>query len=140
MQQDLPDILFDDRVQSFELCLVEFGTARCVDSQDFHFAVREEQVLHLDQDLHHYTLLLGVVEYVVVRLESPFVGNVFQDDRFAVFRTDRVEIQVGQRRNTFVNLCEQVFIDFGECRTADEFENVFAGADDIAVQLDHRVG
>ncbi|MFQ8806885.1 MAG: hypothetical protein ACLR8Y_19735 [Alistipes indistinctus] len=69
---------------------------------------------------------------MVVRLESPFVGNVFQDDRFAVFRTDRVEIQVGQRRNTFVNLCEQVFMRFSvECRTADEFENVFAGADDM---------
>ena len=140
VQQDFADILFQDRIQSFQLGFVEFGVPGRVDRQDFHLAIREQQVLHLDQDLAHHVLLLGIIQHVVIRLESPLVGDILQDHSLAVTRADRIEIEVGQRRNPLVHLRQQVFIDLREGRAFDEFEHVLATADDIAVQFDHRIG
>ena len=65
---------------------------------------REKQILHLDQDLAHHVFLFGVIQHMMIGLEGPFVGDVFEDDRFAVFRADFVEIQIGQCRDFAIDL------------------------------------
>lgn len=96
-------------------------------------------MLHLDQNLPHDILFHRIVEYIVIRLKSPFICNVFQNNGLAVFRTDRIKIQIGDIRHFLINLCQQILVYFRKSSTPDKFEHIPAGTDLITMQFDNRI-
>ena len=43
---------------------------------------------------------------IIVGLERLLISDIFQDHRLTVFRTYRIEIQVGNGRHLLINLCQ----------------------------------
>ena len=90
-------------------------------------------MFHFYQYLPHNILFHRVVQNVVMGLEGPLVGNVFQNNGFTVFRTDRIEIQIGNIRYFLINLSQEIFIYFRKCRTPDKFQDIPASTDPISL-------
>ncbi len=76
MQQYLPDVFFQNHINSFQLRLIQFGPACRIHRQNLHLAVGEKNMFHLYQNLPHDILLHRLVEHIVIGLKRPFVRNV----------------------------------------------------------------
>ena len=63
-------------------------------------------MLHFNQNFPHHIFLHRIVQYIIVGLERLLISDIFQDHRLTVFRTYRIEIQVGNGRHLLINLCQ----------------------------------
>ncbi len=104
MQQYLLNMFFKDDINAFQTSYIAACIACSRQRKYLHFRIREQNPLHLNQNLTHNIALFRIVQNVIVGMEGLLIVDIFQYGSLAVTRGYNIEVQILNLRNVTINL------------------------------------